>query len=103
MISVKKFVIWLIPVSLFLGWTLSFVKWGDHTGAHGLYGRGIPFPSVLWDNPPQNGGRFVDYPVPLAFILNPLVIYAVFFLAFLIVWTIGKALPKHSSRTPSVK
>jgi hypothetical protein len=75
MISFKKFALWFILISIIVGGFLSFIKWGDHSGKHGLYGQGLPIPSVLWDNPPRHGGSFVDYPNPLAHLLNPLIVY----------------------------
>lgn len=67
----KRFALWSIPCASLIGICLSFIKWGDHTGAHGLYGQGFPIPSVLWDNPPRYEGRFVDYINPLALIEKP--------------------------------
>lgn len=78
----KRFALWSIPGALLIGICLSFIKWGDHTGGHGLYGQGIPIPSVMWDNPPRYGGRFVDYINPLAVIENPVAIYLCNILAF---------------------
>ena len=41
------------------------IPWGNPDGFHGT---GIPFASVYWDKP---HGTMIDYPNPLAFILNP--------------------------------
>ena len=99
----KRFALSSFPITLLIGVILTFIKWGDQTGGHGLYGQGIPIPAVFWDNPPQYNGRFVDYPNPLAIILNPLVIYGLGILIFGISKACSIFLIRHSSQQPPAR
>jgi hypothetical protein len=71
---VKKIKLKPILISIILGLLCSFIPWGDNSSFHGV---GFPFAYVYWDKG-QNSGQFVDFPNPLAFILNPLFVYFVY-------------------------
>lgn len=65
-------VVWLV-ISVLASIPLEFVSWGDPGRIHG---QGFPLPTVIWDR--QDGsGPTVDFLNPLAFVLNPLLIFVV--------------------------
>ena len=69
----------LLSVGLsFIGNT---IPWGREDGFHGT---GLPIANVIWDRPPDRD-RLIDYPNPLALILNPVLI----FVAGLPLWLVG--------------
>ena len=58
--------IWLFAVlGGVAGLVGSFIPWGAPERLHGV---GLPVAAVLWDAP---NGTMIDYPNPLAYILNP--------------------------------
>jgi hypothetical protein len=61
---------WLL-ISAFMGIGMSHIPWGEPSGFHGT---GFPVFVVAWDRSPTNG-QFIDFPNPLGFVLNPLLIF----------------------------
>ncbi|MEA3213536.1 MAG: hypothetical protein QOE70_6593 [Chthoniobacter sp.] len=57
--------------SLFLGIGASFIPWGSPSTFHGT---GFPVFVVAWEQSPSSG-QFLDYPNPLGFVLNPVLIF----------------------------
>ena len=75
-------------LSTVLGVVGTSIPWGTDDGLHG---QGVPIPLVLWDRvsyyqtlKPGEQDYFIDFPNPLAYIENPLVL----FVALLFVWAI---------------
>ena len=91
---IRKFIFRVCPVLLVLSFPISFIKWGS---ADALHGEGIPIPSVIWDrksnydsNTDQeasldHANEFIDFPSPLAFVLNPIVIVLSILIVYLTV------------------
>ena len=66
----RLLVAWLV-ISVIVSIPLDFLDWGNPEGFHG---SGFPFSTVFWERDRVTGGM-VDFPNPLAFLLNPLVIF----------------------------
>lgn len=64
-------IFWVMCASAVLAAIVSSIKWGEPDGFHG---RGFPFASVYWDKD-LTTGRFLDYPNPLAPVMNFVVIF----------------------------
>lgn len=63
--------IWLL-MSFAFGIGASFIPWGSPSTFHGT---GFPVFILAWERSPDSG-LWLDYPNPLGFILNPLLIFA---------------------------
>ncbi|MBI3270561.1 MAG: hypothetical protein HYZ53_16255 [Planctomycetes bacterium] len=61
----------LAAVSAVLGVCTTQLEWGSPDGFHGT---GLPFAGVYWDKPPGKD-HFLDYPNPLAYVLNPIAFF----------------------------
>ena len=61
------YILWM-AVCFVGGVICTFIPWGKPDAFHG---RGLPFAGVMWDRP-KGYDVFVDFPDPLAVILNPL-------------------------------
>jgi hypothetical protein len=61
---------WVV-LALISGIAMSNIPWGKPEGIHGV---GYPVAGVIWDKP---AGKtvFVDYPNPLAYVINPLAVF----------------------------
>jgi hypothetical protein len=89
-------------MSLIVGVGLSTIPWGDSTGFHG---RGLPFPSVIWDKPP-GAAQFLDYPNPFGPIENVVVVFItgiMFFGTGRLISLFVRRLRKHELSTLSHK
>lgn len=82
------------PFLLIAGIACSFVPWG---GPGELHGEGFPVPSVIWDHanryaedPTIPDSEFLDFPNPLALILNPLLFLLSGLLVYLTLELIAK-------------
>lgn len=49
-----------------------FVPWHTASGLH--RGSGSPFPIMIWER--MANGSYADFPIPLAFLINPLAVFA---------------------------
>lgn len=72
--------VWLV-VSVVAGTWMGTVDWGHPERFHGT---GVPFATVYWDRD-KTTGRFIDFPSPHAFVLNPLAVFLAGVLPFLVV------------------
>ena len=86
---ILRFIRYVCPVLLILGFPCSFIKWG---APDGLHGEGIPIPSVIWDkgsnyrsDTSPNDQQFLDFPNPLAIVLNPIVIAIIPLIIYIII------------------
>ena len=77
-ISSRRFFLWWILWSVVLGVSGLFVPWRTASGSD--YGAGSPIPWVIWER--IESGSYIDFPNPLALVLNPIAVY----LVGLIVW-----------------
>jgi hypothetical protein len=81
--------IWVIlGCSIVVGTASSLIPWGTSDGFHGT---GFPFFSVAWEKRPTG---FVDFPNPLAFILNPIVYFVLGLFVWFLIWA-GRKLVKR--------
>jgi len=71
-------VIWFV-VSAASGTATSFIPWGSPSSFHGT---GFPIFVVAWDRSPHSG-QFIDYPNPLGFVINPMLIFVAGIVAWL--------------------
>lgn len=74
---------WLLTWSLasvLLGLITSFIPWGPKEGFHGT---GFPIPVVMWDQL-SPAGPLGDAPNPIAYILNPVLIFVFGLLSILL-------------------
>ncbi|MCE9584099.1 MAG: hypothetical protein K8T20_16570 [Planctomycetes bacterium] len=58
-------------VSVVAGIAASNIPWGNPAALHGV---GFPVAAVIWDKPPDKA-VFIDYPNPLAYVINPLALF----------------------------
>jgi len=63
----SRLILWM-AVCCVAGLICTFIPWGREDRFHG---QGFPFAAVMWDKP-EGRSIFIDYPNPLAFLLNPL-------------------------------
>ena len=81
----KRSLIALSIAAALIGIVSTFIPWGDPDGFHG---QGFPVASVMWDkasnyyeHPAPSDGH-IDFPNPLAIILNPII----YWILFLTLW-----------------
>ena len=66
----RFFASWAVA-SVVLGVSGLFIPWRGASGFH--YGSGSPVPVVVWER--SESGNYLDFPVPAAPVVNPIVIF----------------------------
>jgi hypothetical protein len=66
----RFFSVWAVA-SVALGIGGLFIPWHTASGLH--RGSGSPIPIVIWER--TGNGSYIDFPIPLAFLVNPLAVF----------------------------
>jgi hypothetical protein len=74
----RRFFVWWILASVVLGAAALFVPW--QTSSLSQRGSGSPIPAVIWER--IESGAYIDFPVPIAVILDPGAVYLIGMLAW---------------------
>ncbi len=79
----RTFFLWWIFASMVLGLAGLFIPWRTASLFH--YGSGSPIPMVIWER--IESGAYIDFPGPIAIILDPIAVYIIGTVAWLAAWT----------------
>ena len=88
--------VWSVT-SLILGIAASFIPWGSPSTLHG---KGFPVFIIAWDRSPTSG-QFLDYPNPLGYVLDPLLVFLAGIMVRLLVRLVSFLRHRSSSSTVS--
>jgi hypothetical protein len=89
----RFFSLWAVA-SVALGIGGLFVPWHTASGLH--RGSGSPVPMVIWER--MGNGSYIDFPNPLAFLINPLAVFALGSVCWLIALFIRKLATSRDER-----
>ena len=95
MIKLRSLILVWTPLSLLLGFGFTQIPWGDPEGFHGT---GVPFASVYWDYV-DGATQPIDYPNPIAPLLNAAAFFIIGSIAIGSVWWISSLLRERRLRT----